>query len=227
MAGRLALFAGAFLFLAALGLFLASHLKGDRVWRGRCFDLPEKGGILDEVDSDHFDGYDRLYYGIGPAVENARRADILLLGNSRVLFAFRAPAVRAFEQKSGLKVFNFCFPANDGLVMAWEAIQRNDLRPSLVVVNENQFFDLGRSPYGTGTVEEGRWGAWTRVWEDGMSWDARCWLHRFFPRFGFGDLYPAQPTVTVQSSRDGCLLYEDFSRGRSVYPLHGTGAWDH
>jgi hypothetical protein len=222
----LAVFAGAFLVLVLAGGFAAGRMGTGRVWRGEMAPFPEKGCILNQIDSDHFDVYDELYYGIGPAVENARKADILLLGNSRVLFAFRAPSVRAFEARTGLRVFNLCFPANDGLVMAWEAIRRNGLRPAVVVVNENQFFNRGISPYGVETLQEGRWGAFSRVAEDRMSWDSQLALHRILPRFGFGNFYPAVPAVTYQSSLDGCLLFENFSRSRRSYPIRETGALD-
>ncbi len=219
------LFAGAFLVLAAAGFFLSPALGPDHAWLGGA---PEPGDcVVDEIDSDHFDVYDDLYYGLGRSMDNARKADVLLLGNSRTLFAFREDSVKAFCRQTGLRVFNLCFPANDGMVMAYEAILRNDLRPAFAVVNENQFFTLGRSPYGTDTAQEGRARARMRVWEHRLSWEARRRLHRLFPRFGFGDIYRVEPNVTYQSAEDGCLVYENFSAGRETYGIQGEkGASD-
>lgn len=219
------LFAGTFLALAAAGYLLSPSLGPDHAWLGG---MPEPGDyVVDELDSDHFDIYDDLYYGLGRSVDNARKADVLLLGNSRTLFAFREDSVEAFCRQTGLRVFNLCFPANDGMVMAYEAILRNDLRPAFVVVNENQFFTLARSPYGADTAQVGRAGAWMRVWEHRLSWEVRRQLHRLFPRFGFGDIYSARPNVTYQSTGDGCLVYENFSVGRQSYAIQAEkGASD-
>jgi hypothetical protein len=218
---------GAFAVTFALALLAGFFLPTgpDRAWRGENLGIPsDVDYVINETDSDHFDIYDCLYYGIGGAVERARKADVLLLGNSRVLFAFRSAKVEESLAETGVKLFNLCFPANDGMVMAWETLLRHDLRPAVVVVNANDFFTMARSPYGKDTVEEGAWRARLRLWEHRTSWSARLLFHRLFPRFNIGQIYGAAPNVSCQALSNGCLVFENFSRKREAAPIQEKGS---
>jgi hypothetical protein len=218
------LFAFCFGLAAILGSRAGRGLPDENVWHGDSpLELPDGGYILTESDSDHFDIYDVLYYGIGEAIKNADKADVIFLGNSRVLFAFREESVSAFSRGTGIRLFNLCFPAGDGVEMALRTMERNHLSPKIVVVNENYFFENGLSPYGEAAIQGGYWRAWHDMAEDRMSWLFRRSIHRWFPRFGFGGTHPAVPYLACQSVEDGFLQTENFSSGRTPFPVKDTG----
>src|SRR5258708_8187100 len=96
---------GVFLFFFVLFTIVGNLLMEwapKSYWRGDIPLIPKGDYVVNEIDSDHFDIYDVLYYGIGSAIQNAKKADVLLLGNSRTLFAFREEDVSAFSEKTGI-----------------------------------------------------------------------------------------------------------------------------
>src|SRR3990167_4812189 len=74
-----------------------------------------------------------FYHEIGPAADNAREADILLLGNSRALFAFDQDVLRKFSEHYGIKIFNLSFPG-EGDVWSLQLFEKLNLRPKLVII---------------------------------------------------------------------------------------------
>jgi hypothetical protein len=127
--------------------------------------------------------------------------------------------VQSFTHATGIRIFNLCFPANDGMVMAYETLRRQRLKPRIVVVNENDFFNHECSPYGLETLKEGKWRAEMTLWEHEASWKVRLLLHEWLPRFDFSRIYGAVPHAAYQSSENGCLTAESFSVGREPVGL--------
>jgi hypothetical protein len=208
-----------FALIAGAGEWVSRQLSFEHAWHGEQVQVPP-GGILTETDSDQFPIYDTLYYGLGDAIDNAKKADVLLLGNSRVLSGFREKAVQEASARSGLKFFNLCYPANDGMVMAYQTILKHDLHPKIVIINETNFFNWGISPFGKDTTSLGAWRAWVRVWEDRISWTVRAQLHRFLPRFGWGKTYRVQPPFQYQSVEDGCLCLDNQLSNQKTYTVN-------
>src|ERR1700679_2888414 len=73
-------FSMAFVIFIALGEIGYSYLPVRSAWHGDIVEPPNDKYIIAEAYSDHSDAYDMLYYGIGDALQNAKQADILLLG---------------------------------------------------------------------------------------------------------------------------------------------------
>src|SRR5581483_3909221 len=186
-------------------------------WRGS---VPsnESSWIVSETNADHLDIYETIFYGLGDVLPNLRRADVLFLGDSRVLFAFRDSSIRRFDDSTGIRSFNLSFPAGDGMRMAIDTIRRLDLSPGVVVVNEEGFFNGDYSPYARATKTEGSWRAFSLVFEHRVSWLVRSYLHRWMPRFSFGNNYSPEPYALFQSPDNGCLVAENFPSIR--IPFH-------
>ncbi len=204
----IAVFMVSFFLAVSTGEVITRILPPDMSWHGEFSPPPSRDGIITETDSDHYEIYDVLYYGIGGAIANARKADVIFLGNSRVLHAFRESSVQDASKATGLRFFNLCYPANDGMVMAYETIRRQNLKPAVVAVNLNYFFMKGLSSYGLKTAGEGAWRS--RMWLYGrtISWRLSLWLHRFLPRLGLNQTLQAKPSYDDQSSEDGFLEAE-------------------
>src|SRR5581483_3662729 len=120
---------GAVVFLLSFGL---SALLGEMAfrqgwgWRGELAgaDLGSRDYSLTEIKAGLPEMYLMLYQGIGQAIQNAQEADVLLLGNSRLLFAIREGPIRRFEEKTGLKIFNMSLDGGDGYPLALEILKR-------------------------------------------------------------------------------------------------------
>lgn len=213
----------AIFFLLALGTSILlgeltyRHFRPFAAWRGS---VPSKDSswIISETNADQLDIYETLFYGLGSVLPNLQRAEVLFLGDSRVLFAFRDSSIRPYSDSTGIRFFNLSFPAGDGMRMALDTIRRLDLSPRIVVVNEEGFFNENYSPYAEATQKEGRWRALGLVAEHRISWAVRSHLHRWLPRFSFGNNYSPEPYALFQCPDNGCLAAENFPSIR--IPFH-------
>ncbi len=81
-----------------------------------------------------------LWLGKEPeAVANVKAADALFLGNSRAVIGFSADSFRQPFEQRGLKTFNASINGEWDL-FAKLVVQKLDLHPRVVVVNEDYFF---------------------------------------------------------------------------------------
>jgi hypothetical protein len=79
--------------------------------------------------------HDIFYHGIGHSIENARQADIIFLGNSRLIFGLDWRLFEEFERKHQLKMFNMAFAGIRGGDFALQIIRKWSLRPKMWVIN--------------------------------------------------------------------------------------------
>lgn len=87
-----------------------------------------------------------LYLSLVPeAVENLRRADVLMLGSSRVQRAFSTEATEAFFRRLGASFYVAGFGYGENVAFAQALIEHLSLRPRAVIVNADPFFDTDLS----------------------------------------------------------------------------------
>jgi hypothetical protein len=125
-----------------------------------------------------------LYFGTDAgALENLRKADVLLLGNSRLMFAARPRVLDGYFESRGLRyyVMGFGFREADRFPLA--IIERFDLRPRLVIVNADGFFQNSLSDLGRAVVKQTSFGAWQHHWEAETGHEVRRGLHLLVPNF--------------------------------------------
>ena len=147
-----------------------------------------------------------LWNGIGPSMANARQADIIFLGTSQVQFAVPDHEIRAFERRTGLRVFTMGLPFGEPYGFPLAMIEKFDLRPRIVVANVPGFFRQVESPNGRAIRDAGFWNGLTTVWEERLA--ARVWpvMSRILPTFA--TKRPRQSLL--RSSRDGAWLPVDW-----------------
>jgi len=97
-----------------------------------------------------------LYYGFGRSIENARDADLLLLGSSRVLAGFAPDLLVPFAETHGFQVFNLGFGHVESDLFPGIVIERHDLRPAMVVVDADGFF-TNRMSLKARSIHTGSW----------------------------------------------------------------------
>ena len=81
------------------------------------------------------------FYNLEPdAVENAKKADVLFLGNSKTEFAFSGKAVPEFFRERHLRYYMLAFDEGETSRFAEAVIQRYNLHPKFLVINADPFF---------------------------------------------------------------------------------------
>ncbi len=135
----------------------------------------DRGGHLD---------HDVLYHGTdAEALTNLKRADILFVGTSRMMFAIRNRVLEPWAAAHGVTYYAFGFGYREGDTWALELIRKHDLRPRLVVVNVDGFFARPLSPGALRTRRDSLFGARKRIWEGEAGHEARRFLHRVIPNW--------------------------------------------
>jgi hypothetical protein len=164
-----------------------------------------------------------LWNGIGPSIDNARRADVVFVGNSTLGFAIPDHEVRAFEKRSRVSAFSLALPAEAaGFTLA--LIEKFDLRPRVVVANVPDFFVEGEGPFAQRARAAGAWTGRTMLWEEDLA--AAVWpvASRLLPSF----FMPRSPSTLLRSSTHGTWKPVGFpNRHVPVSTTPGTPAWDH
>lgn len=149
-----------------------------------------------------------LYHGIdAEAMAHLKNADLLFVGNSRLMFAVRPEVLAPWATAQGVEFYAFGFGYRDGDQWALELIRRHDLRARVVVVNVDGFF---ARPLSTGAQRVRRdtpFGARKLRFEGELSHEARRYGHRLVPNwldwygrpgFPFGNEF-----IAYRSRRDG------------------------
>lgn len=145
-----------------------------------------------------------LYHDIGASIRNARQADILLFGNSRLQTGLREEVIHEQAAKLGLKAFTIATGHADKTRFALELIRRYDLRPRVVVASGGSFvFTEGLSPWAREVMSMTRWQAYKRFWEQSSAWAVKSKLHRYLPRLDFFNTGPRYPWIHYRSDETG------------------------
>jgi hypothetical protein len=130
--------------------------------------------------------YYYFYYDLGPFIENARKANILFIGNSRIQHAFPADVLAAYRQKTGKKPFNMGFGNIESMPFPLNLLRKYDLKPPIVVVNGDGFFNHAPSPWVKEVERIGKTRAQMKLWECEISFSIGQKLNRVYPSFMAG-----------------------------------------
>ena len=134
----------------------------------------------------------------GPRLKDA---EVLILGNSRSLFAFPEPECCRFFEQHGLTFFHLGFPL-DGQVWAEHMIEQFDLHPRLVIVNADGFFTHRASAMAVRAANSTRFDARKNYAESVLAFHVRQQLHRAIPH-----------VKTMFFSRESFVIYRSTENG--------------
>jgi len=158
-----------------------------------------------------------LYHDIGPSIDNARKADILIIGNSRALLGFSEKIFVSEAEKLGLRVFNLAMGHADSARLARDLLQRHDLRPRVLIVSGGWFFYGNRySNWARQVIAMNRWQALKTYYEYSLAWELESRLHHYLP---YLDQFHKRPGrwVHYRSKTNG--WYRPTQIPRSRYPI--------
>ncbi len=146
------------------------------------FDVPGDDAFFVYAGGDEL-SHLALYHDIGDSIANARAADILFVGNSRMPLGLREEAIVAAARDSGLRVFSLALGHSSRARLAIDLIRRHDLRPPVVVaVGGPNYYADRLSERSAAVVAMTGWQA-RRAWiEAQASWWLRRLLHTWLPK---------------------------------------------
>jgi hypothetical protein len=140
-----------------------------------------------------------LFHGIDRAArEHLRAADVLFLGNSRLMFALDPLTMRQRFAAHRYYVLGFGHEEQDDFPL--EIIRASDLRPSLVVINADHFFAGEQSDWAGEVIKESDFDAWKTQFEGEIAHTFRRRLHRLVPQYV--DLRRGGREVVLYRSRE-------------------------
>lgn len=209
----------------ALGavVFLVCVASGWALWKGTSLrhytldivtaDDPPPGHFLAHDRGGHVDHHVLLHGIDDEAVRNLRRADVLLLGNSRLMFALRGEVLQQYFASRGLRPFALGFGHQEQHRFPLEVMRRHALHPRLVIVNVDNFFGGLTSPWGERVMKDTPFEAWKVRAEAFAAHATRRQLHRVVPHVP--DLWNGEREFVIyRSERDGAwFIATDFGRG--------------
>jgi hypothetical protein len=105
--------------------FASASLKGSADW----FENYE--GLVTRQMQDR----DIFYHNVGHSIENARKADIIILGHSVLEFAIVNQQIEEFERKYQVHIFNMVMPGLASGAFVRKVIKRWDITPRIWIIN--------------------------------------------------------------------------------------------
>jgi hypothetical protein len=159
----------------------------------------DRGGHLD---------HHVLYHGIdAEALAHLKNADLLFVGNSRLMFGLRSEVLAPWAAARGVAYYAFGFGYRDGDDWALELIRKLDLRPRVVVVNVDGFFARPMSSGALRVRRDPEFGARKLRFEGEVTHEARRVVHRIIPNwldlYGRPGFTSGDEFIAYRSRRDG------------------------
>jgi hypothetical protein len=179
--------------------------------------------------ADHFLAHDRgghvdhhvLLQGLDDEmVGHLRRADVLLMGNSRLMFALRGPALAQYFAARGLRPFALGFGHEEQHRFPLEVMRRHGLRPRIVIANVDNFFGGVTSAWGERALRDSVFEGWKVRTEATTSHTVRRVMHQVIPHVP--DLWDGEREFVIyRSERDGAwFIATNFGRGTRLQEFY-------
>lgn len=139
-ASYLLVFALATLLSAAAAAVALQVLAVSRCHRGNAGDDRYLAHCTGGTVGDYEHG--AVYWELEPGIaEGLRSADVVFLGNSRAMFAFSTDAIDGYFANKGLLHYVLGFGHGERSIFARAVMERFALRPKVLVINTDPFFD--------------------------------------------------------------------------------------
>jgi hypothetical protein len=124
------------------------------------------------------------YFGLDDdAIDALRDAEVLFLGNSRLMFALRPHTLDAFFAVRNLDYYVMGFGFREGDRFPLAILRRFDIRPRLVVVNADGFFGKDLSEWAVNVIDDTRFDAVKYQRENEVTHSVRRAVHQLVPNW--------------------------------------------
>jgi hypothetical protein len=174
----------------------------------------DAGGVID---------HHVLWFGIDDeVVRRLRAAEVLFVGNSRLLFALRPSLLRPYFADLGVRYYVMGFGYREGDRLPLEMIRKFDLRPRLVVVNADGFFTGNLSPWAEVVNRDTPFAARKLQWESEAAHEVRRHIHQLVPNwlrlFGLPGLGLRRSFISYRARSDGTWHLSPWPEGTTGFP---------
>ncbi len=143
---------------------------------------------------------DIFYHHIGRSIDEAKKADIIILGHSMVLFGLRNDLIEAFEKKYHIKIYNLATAGDGSGEFIRRVIKRWGLHPKLWIINADDhggsFFSVSLDDFGNfgkssapNVVAYSRLNAYLNVWGRNILWRLGDFSHQIYQFLGEPELF--------------------------------------
>lgn len=198
-----------------LGLFLyrphqdhigAIALKGDQKWYLNFRN--SKSMLLQDRDI--------FYHGIGKSIHYVKKADIVILGHSMVLFGLDWKMLQDFGKRWHIKIYNMAFASDISGEFSLRVIKKYHLKPAIWVLNADDtagsFFDVQLWDVTKDILAYNRLQAYKNVISKNMKWQQELAFKKIMPTTIFDKLYAKEFVSTYRSVKHGNWFNDDWPK---------------
>lgn len=171
----------------------------------------------------YVDHHVHLFGTDAEVIERMRAADVLFVGNSRLLYALRPDVARPFFDARALAYYVMAFGFREADAFPFMLIRKWDLHPRLVVANVDGFFNGGFSDWADVVARDTPFAARKWQWEAEIGHSARAWFEPLLPNwltlFGAPGIKNRRGVTTYRSRRDGTFAMSPWPEAASGFRL--------
>lgn len=159
-----------------------------------------------------------LYHDLGESISNARKADILFIGNSRLQLGLRAEFLVPKAEAMGLRVFSIGCGHVERANFALDLIRKHDLRPKIVVATGGPaLYNDWYSNVGEDALAMTRWDAMKKRLEVVGVWNLQQRIHAWLPKLDYLDRKLTDHWIMYRSAKTG--WWEPGLEPRGAFPV--------
>lgn len=163
-----------------------------------------------------------FWFGLDEEVtRRLRAAEVLFVGNSRLMFALRPKLLQPFFADLGVSYYVMGFGFREADRLPLQMIRNYDLRPKVVVVNADGFFGGGLSPWAEAVNRDTLFAARKLQWEAEAAHEVRRRIHSVVPNwfelFGRPGLGLRSSFVAYRARRDGTWHVSPWPEGTTGF----------
>jgi hypothetical protein len=179
---------------------------------------------------------DILFHNVGHSIEEARKADIIFIGHSMVLWGIRYDVMEEFARNNGLRIYNLASAGDGSGEFIRRIISKWDIHPKLWIINvddvgSNKFFvpklaDQGNSGASSAenVVRRSRLKGTLNVYRRNVRWRIEAFLKKHLYQSLARVLLPGPGDVTWRSVTNGNWMLDKIGvytavTARTVHPL--------
>lgn len=174
------------------------------------------------ITNDHFlfaterDDIDHSFFlhNLNDIIEEVRKADILVMGNSRMLNALDYELVKTHNETENFKIYNFSFAHAESNTFPFHIIKKYGLTPKTIVVHVGPYtFSLPVSGPAKKALSSPPWYAYRKKLEFYGNTHTQHFIHKFLPQFRNSK---GLKIKSYRSYSNGCISYQ-VSKHKPIY----------
>ncbi|HEX2548889.1 MAG TPA: hypothetical protein VHM20_03605 [Gammaproteobacteria bacterium] len=163
---------------------------------------------------------DIFYNNIGKSIKYAKKADIILLGHSMLLWGLREDLIKKFEKKHGIKIYNLAMAGDASGEFLRLIIKRWHLKPKLWIINADDhaanFFSKSFDDFGgctttssIATIKYNRIMGFTHVVGRNVQWRLEDLVEHYLPKKITKFIFPGPGLFVWRNAENGNWFLEN------------------